>query len=84
MEDNDVRNLYVGGTAVVDLGGGPLGSSGGNALYVGDDRISGSGPMYAVNNIWKSPQPSGEVPGPAQGPPNYSITNEGNSIIFSR
>lgn len=84
MEDNDVRNLYVGGTAVVDLGGGPLGSSGGNALYVGDDRISDSGPMYAVNNIWKSPQPSGEVPGPAQGPPNYSITNEGDSIIFSR
>jgi PKD repeat protein len=82
MEDN-VGRVAVSGSAVVDLGGGPLGSSGGNAVVVGDNRVLYSGPMYAVGNIWKDPQPSGEVPGPANGPPNYSITDEGNSIIFS-
>jgi PKD repeat protein len=81
--ERNVGRVFVKQSATVDLGGGALGSSGGNTVYVADNRILYSGPMYAVGNIWKDPQPSGEVPGPADGTPNYSITNEGNSIIFS-
>ena len=74
---------------MVDLGGGPLGSSGGNTITaskgynIRDDRLPYSGSIYAKNNTWNDPQPSGTVTGPTDNPPNYIIKNEGNRIIFS-
>jgi PKD repeat protein len=74
--------------SVIDLGGGQLGSTGGNTFSgtqydIYDERPSFSGPVYAKGNTWTDPQPSGTVNGPIDNPPNYRITNEGNSIIFS-
>jgi len=86
--ESDV-SIHVDATAVADLGGGALDSTGGNVITrsreydIKDTRVFYSGPLYAKNNIWDDPQPSGTVNGPVESPPNYFIENEGNSIIFS-
>ena len=84
------RLLYIIGTAAIniDIGGGNLGSSGNNSFtdgeyYVYDDRPPYSGNLFAKNDIWHDPQPSGTTEGPADSPPNCFIHSEGNSIIFS-
>jgi len=84
------RPLYIIGSSAfaVDLGGGSQGSRGGNTFIavdrcIYDQRPSFSGPLYAKNNTWDDPQPTGTVEGPVDNPPNYYIENEGNSIIFS-
>jgi len=92
IEGNTIENnngIGISASAVADLGGGPLGSTGGNVIRgssywnMTDDRIPYSGSLYAKNNTWDDPQPAGTVGGPADNSPNYKITNEGNSIIFS-
>ena len=94
IESNRIENcptsgLGIGDSAIADLGGGLLGSTGGNAITgsalsnIEDYRIPHSGPLYAKGNTWSDPQPSGTISGPVDSLPNYSISNEGNSIIFS-
>jgi PKD repeat protein len=86
--DNGV-SICLDGTSGADLGGGPLGSSGGNVFTgsadcnIQDNRNPYSGSIYAKNNTWADPQPLGTVEGPTDNAPNCSITNTGNSIIFS-
>jgi PKD repeat protein len=88
--DSFTNCIAVTGIAVADLGGGLLGSVGGN-VFIGspgrnilqDNRDPYSGSLHAKGNTWTDPQPSGTVSGPVDSSPNYSITNEGNSIIFS-
>jgi PKD repeat protein len=81
--------IRISGYSVTDLGGGALGSSGqneisGNTAYnLEDNRVPYSGVLSAKGNTWDDPQPAGTVSGPVDNPPNYKITNEGNSIIFS-
>lgn len=87
-------SVRVDSSAVLDAGGGPLGSTGGNTIscqpppYGGscynleDLRIAYSGVIFAMNNTWDDPQPSGVVEGPIDSPPNYKIKNEGNRIHF--
>ena len=84
------RAIFIQGSEAfaVDLGGGPQGSHGGNSFTargcaVCDMRPSFSGAIYAKNNTWDNPQPTGTANGPIDNPPYYEITNEGNSIIFS-
>jgi len=85
----NVIGAQVGNTAIVDLGGGGLGSAGGNTIIgssncnINDERSAYSGPLFARNNTWDDPQPSEIVNGPIDSPPNCFIENEGNSIIFS-
>jgi len=80
----DVRD-----SVACDLGEGVLGSAGlndmtGVDLYgIKDQRTAYSGAISAKNNTWDDPQPLGTVSGPVDSPPNYFISNEGNSIIFS-
>jgi len=92
IESNHIENgsgVGIGDSAIADLGGGPLGSSGGNVVTgsadwnMEDYRIAYSGSLCAKGNTWDDPQPSGTVNGPVDSPPNYFIENEGNSIIFS-
>ena len=89
FEGGATYNISVEHSSVLDLGGGPLGSSGQNtitgALTVNllDLRPPYSGTLYAKNNTWDDPQPYGTVAGPIEASPNYSIKNEGNNIIFS-
>ena len=93
LEDNVIgpciaEGVVVSHTAVADLGGGTLGSTGGNSftaasLGLYDMRYSFTGTMYALGNTWKGPQPTGTAHGPASSFPDYQITQEGNSIIFS-
>jgi parallel beta-helix repeat protein len=82
------RGVELSHTGIADLGGGSLGSEGGNyfsviayAFY--DGRSAYAGSSYAKGNTWDNPQPSGTVEGPVDNPLNYFIENEGNSIIFS-
>jgi len=82
------RGVELSHTGIADLGGGSLGSEGGNyfsviayAFY--DGRSAYAGSSYAKVNTWDNPQPSGTVEGPVDNPLNYYIENEGNSIIFS-
>ena len=84
--------VYLESHAVVDLGGGVFGSSGGNTFNQNKDknlrdlRPLYSGPLYALGNTWGSySSATGEIVGPAK---SYNqegcyIENEGNSIIFS-
>jgi hypothetical protein len=82
-------SICLDGISVADLGGGPLGSTGGNVFTgsagrnIQDNRIPCSGSLYAKGNTWQAPQPAGTIEGPTDNPPNYSITNTGNSIVFS-
>ena len=84
-----VFGIWINSDAVVDLGGGPLGSSGRNSFNgveesIIDLRPAYSGPLYAMHNIWESPA-TGSLEGPMTGynPARCYIENEGNSIIFS-
>jgi len=93
LENNNIGPVDDSGvsifdTAIVDLGGGTLGSTGGNTLSgslpnILDDRVPFSAALYAKQNVWNNPQPAGTVDGPILNSPNYRITKEGNSIIFS-
>jgi len=93
LENNTIgpcsqEGVSVLNSAIVDLGGGSLGGAGGN-LFTGnrtniqDGRTAFSGMLFAQGNTWADPQPSGTVNGPIDNRPNYRISNEGNSIIFS-
>ena len=93
IENNEIRGHEIGVLAeylaIVDLGGGALGSVGGNifadltSYAIDDDRVQHAGPISAKDNTWDDPQPAGTVVGPVDNPPNCKISNEGNSIIFS-
>jgi hypothetical protein len=95
IEENTIlRNIFSGinvsDTAIVDLGGGPLNSAGRNMVIgtskgknIIDYRTAGSGPIYAEENSWEDPVPTGSASGPVNSYPNYYIRSEGNSVIFS-
>jgi len=82
------KGIRLTDEGVIDLGGGPLGSRGGNTITgkdynLYDERTAFSGVIHASGNTWDNPQPSGTAVGPADNPTNYFIEREGNSIIFS-
>ncbi len=94
LQYNTVKKHYIGirveGLAILDAGGGGLGSQGSNliagnrAYNLSDERLADDGLLYAVGNTWDDPQPRGQLQGPADAPPNARIAKQGNQIKFSQ
>jgi len=87
---NTCFGISLRGDVFADLGGGAIGSAGGNSFRDNlmanliDARTPYLGPLYAVGNDWGSPV-SGSISGPDNeyAPARCNILYDGNSIIFS-
>ena len=98
IENNNIsRGIGITGesSAIIDMGGGPLGSSGNNIVHHNNTIIYAtyhelpaySGTLYAKNNTWKDSsgkefQPPDVLEGPAD-TDHFLIKNKGNKIRFS-
>jgi len=90
ITQNEVGIHALSSAALLDLGRGQFGGTGGNSFSgnkdysIWDERPAYSGPIYAIGNTWDSPA-ARILEGPAHSydPARCYIENEGNSIIFS-
>lgn len=97
LESNKIsgrENIQISGpsSAVIDLGGGTLGSSGKNRLRSSKYSIKYelppyNGALYAKNNTWEYAHGNTfEPPSVLEGPSDtdhFYIEDEGNKIVFS-